>query len=74
MQDYTTYHFKTNMEMHGLGYCWRSLERCLEEDVREKIQRMRFTADKMVGDGAMIIIITRAVLRLVWPRVHRFLQ
>ncbi|KAI0212097.1 Nucleolar RNA helicase 2 [Lamellibrachia satsuma] len=46
-EGFTTYHFKTNMVMNGLGYCWRSLERCLEEDVREKIQRMRFTADKM---------------------------
>jgi ATP-dependent RNA helicase DDX21 len=46
-EGFTTYHFKTNMVMNGLGYCWRSLERCLEEDVRDKIQRMRFTADKM---------------------------
>lgn len=45
-EGYTTYVMKTNVEMHGLGYAWRSLERYLDEALRNKITGMRFCADK----------------------------
>ncbi|XP_064617477.1 nucleolar RNA helicase 2-like isoform X2 [Liolophura sinensis] len=45
-QGYTTYLFRTNMEMRGASYCWRSLERNLP-DVKELAQSMRMCLDKM---------------------------
>lgn len=45
-EGFTTYVMKTNIEMHGLGYAWRSLEKYLDEELRNKIMGMRFCADK----------------------------
>ncbi|XP_064633451.1 nucleolar RNA helicase 2-like [Lineus longissimus] len=46
-EGYTTYLFTTNIVMNTIGYCWRSLERSIPMEVKEKIKGMRFTKDRM---------------------------
>ncbi|OWF45620.1 nucleolar RNA helicase 2-like [Mizuhopecten yessoensis] len=44
-EGYTTYIYKSNMEMRGMTYAWRALERQLQEETKEKIKGMRFCKD-----------------------------
>ncbi|KAK3579484.1 hypothetical protein CHS0354_028301 [Potamilus streckersoni] len=46
-EGYTTYVFRTNMELHGLGYVWRAMERNLGMEDKEKITGMRLCKDKL---------------------------
>lgn len=45
-EGFTTYLFRTNMEIHGKGYVWGALNRNLPTEVVEKIRGMTLTADK----------------------------
>jgi len=40
--------------MNGLGYAWKSLERCFSANVTEKFSWMTFCADRMVN-GVFIL-------------------
>ncbi|XP_046359627.1 nucleolar RNA helicase 2-like [Haliotis rufescens] len=46
-EGYTTYVFRTNMELRGTGYVWRALEKVLGEEDKEKATGMRMLEDKM---------------------------
>ncbi|XP_069124943.1 nucleolar RNA helicase 2-like [Argopecten irradians] len=46
-EGYTTYIYKTNIEMRGMTFAWRALERQLQDETKEKIKGMRFTKDHM---------------------------
>ena len=48
LQNYTTYLFRTNIVMEYKGYVWRCLQKCLPEEVTEKVVGMRLTKDRMV--------------------------
>lgn len=45
-EGFTTYLFRTNIEIHGKGYVWGALNRNLPTEVVEKIRGMTLTADK----------------------------
>ncbi|CAH1794288.1 unnamed protein product [Owenia fusiformis] len=45
-EGYTTYLFRTNLEFERIGYVWRSLEKYIPFEIKEKCMRMRITADK----------------------------
>ncbi|XP_067673213.1 nucleolar RNA helicase 2-like [Haliotis asinina] len=46
-EGFTTYVFRTNMELRGTGYVWRALEKFLGEEDKEKATGMRMLEDKM---------------------------
>ena len=54
-EGYRTYIFKTTTEMHGLGYVWQALAKCIDNEIKETIKGMKFIADKTVSNLLNII-------------------
>ena len=52
-EGFKTYIFRTTNEMHGLGYVWQALSRCLEPEIKETVKGMKFIADRTVSEKGM---------------------
>lgn len=55
-QGFTTMQMTCSMEMHNMGYAWKTLKEQLGEEIESHIHRMTFIKGKTVCDACLIVI------------------
>lgn len=66
MQGYTTLQLMCSLEMHNIGYAWKSLKEQLGEKIESHIHRMTFLKGRMVWHACSVHIIFSILMNRTW--------
>lgn len=66
-QGYTTLQLTCSLEMHNIGFAWKTLKEQLGEQIETHIHRMTFLKGKTVCDTNLILIRPELKSLPEWP-------